>query len=111
MAMDLAISISIMMKKNKMLTDWLIYLDLLEDYNYNTSFLRLMTPITFGIFECHYYNYSSGYIHSYGCSSGNGNGYGDGFGYGYGYGYGYGCGNGDGYGFGYSYSDPYDEEH
>ena len=49
-----------------MLTDWLIYLDLLEDYNYNTSFLRLITPITFGIFECHYYNYSSGFDDGYG---------------------------------------------
>ena len=81
-----------------MLTDWLIFLDYLEDYKFNTTFLRLITPIIFGIFECHHYNYKVGYSNGYG------------FGYGYGYGYGYGCGNGDGYGFGYSYSDPYDEE-
>ena len=86
-----------------MLTDWLIYLDLLEDYNFNTSFLRLITPITFNVIETHYYNYRSGN------GSGNGSGYGDGSGDGFGYGNGY--GDGFGYGFGYSYSDPYDEEH
>ena len=35
-----------------MLTDWLIYLDLLEENNFNTSFLRLATPVIFGIFQC-----------------------------------------------------------
>ena len=80
-----------------MLTDWLIYLDYLEENNQNTSFLRLITPITFGIFECHYYNYRSG--------DGDGDGDGNGYSSGNGYGFGYGCG----YGFGYIYS--YDEEH
>ena len=72
-----------------MLTDWLIFLDYLEENNYNTSFLRLITPITFGIIECHYYNYGNGY----------------GYGYGYGYGSGYGSGSG------YSYLNYYEEEH
>ena len=62
-----------------MLTDWLIYLDYLEENNQNTTFLRLATPIIFGIFETHYYNYTKGY----------GTGYSDGSGSGYGYGYGY----------------------
>ena len=74
-----------------MLTDWLIFLDILEENNYNTSFLRLVTPITFGIFECHRYNYSSG------------SGYSDGFGYGDGNGYGNGSGSGSGSGFGNYY--------
>ena len=78
-----------------MLTDWLIFLDLLEDYNFNTTFLRLITPITFGIFECHNYNYTKG--------SGNGNGYGNGYGYSYSYDF--------GFGFGYNYLNSYDEEH
>ena len=90
-----------------MLTDWLIYLDLLEENNCNTSFLRFATPITFGIFECHYCNYTSG------CGFGNGNGNGDGNGDGNGYdnGYGYGDGNGYGYGDGYDYLFIYNEEH
>ena len=67
-----------------MLTDWLIYLDFLEENNCNTSFLRLTTPITFGIIKCHHFNYR------YGFGSGNGSGDGDG--------YGYGNGSGDGYG-------------
>ena len=50
-----------------MLTDWLIFLDCLEDYNFNTSFLRFITPITFGIIKCHNYNYTK--------CSGSGNGY------------------------------------
>ena len=78
-----------------MLTDWLIYLDLLEEQNNNTSFLRLVTPIIFGIFECHSYNY----IYIFSDSSGFGNGLG----------YGYDSGNGSSYGndfcFGYSYGD------
>ena len=80
-----------------MLTDWLIFLDLLEENNCNTSFLRLITPIIFGIFKCHYYNYR------HGNGLVNGYGFGDGF------------GNGDGYGSGYNYSfwniSSYDEEH
>ena len=84
-----------------MLTDWLIYLDYLEENNQNTSFLRLITPITFGIFECHYYNYRSGDGNCY--IYGNGNGYI----YGNGYGSGYGSGNG----FGNGSSNSRDEEH
>ena len=86
-----------------MLTDWLIYLDLLEDYNCNTTFLRLITPIIFGITATNYYKYNYG--------SGNGYGYGYDYGYDYGYGYGYGCGYGFGYGFGYDYFNAYNEEH
>ena len=56
-----------------MLTDWLIYLDLLEDYNFNTSFLRLITPITFNVLECHNYKYNKG--------PGFSNGFGNGLGY------------------------------
>ena len=78
-----------------MLTDWLIYLDLLEDYNYNTTFLRLITPITFGIIETNYYNYING----------------NGFGYGSGYGDGNGYGNGNGFGTVYNYLNAYNEEH
>ena len=70
-----------------MLTDWLIFLDLLEENNYNTTFLRFITPITFTIIETHFYNYNFGY--------GLGNSY----------------GNGNGDGFGYNYSNFYDEEH
>ena len=66
-----------------MLTDWLIYLDLLEENNQNTSFLRLITPITFAIIKTHNYNYTKG------------------FGY----------GNSSDYGFVYNYSNFYDEEH
>ena len=81
-----------------MLTDWLIYLDILEENNQNTSFLRLITPITFAIIETNNYNYTKG--------SGYGNGYSDGYGFGDGFvddcgdgcGYGYGCGSGSGYG-------------
>ena len=84
-----------------MLTDWLIYLDYLEENNYNTSFLRLITPITFGIIVTNYYKYNNG----------NGYGNGNGIGFGYGYGYGYGYGNGSGFGYCYAYSNSYDEEH
>ena len=108
-----------------MLTDWLIFLDLLEENNQNTSFLRLMTSITFGIIETHYcnhtksYGYGSGYGYGYGYRSGYGYGYGyrygNGYGYGDGNGYGYGDGNGyvngDGFGDGYNYSNCYDEDH
>ena len=90
-----------------MLTDWLIYLDLLEEQNNNTSFLRLVTPIIFGIFETHYYNY----IFGDGCNNGNGNGFGSGCGSGDGYGFGNGFGNGSGSGCGFDYSNTYDEEH
>ena len=86
-----------------MLTDWLIYLDLLEEQNNNTSFLRLVTPIIFGIFETHYYNY----IFGDGCNNGNGNG--SGYGFGYGYGAGDGIGNDDGNN--YNYLNSYNEEH
>ena len=51
-----------------MLTDWLIFLDILEENNYNTSFLRFITPITFGIIKCHHFNYR------YGFGSGNDSG-------------------------------------
>ena len=85
-----------------MLTDWLIYLDYLEDYNFNTSFLRFATPIIFGIIEAHnYYSFGSGYGYS------NGNGYGSGSGYSNGNGYGSGYGNN----YKYNYSNPCDKEH
>jgi len=84
-----------------MLTDWLIFLDFLEENNCNTTFLRLITPIIFGIFECHRYNYSFGSSYGYG--------YGNSDAYGYGYGNAYGAGYGSGYGF--SYLNSYDEEH
>ena len=69
-----------------MLTDWLIYLDLLEENNCNTSFLRLITPIIFGIIECNNYNSTCGYGIGYGYSNsispffnfGDGDGYGNG---------------------------------
>ena len=80
-----------------MLTDWLIFLDYLEENNCNTSFIRLTTPIAFGIIECHNYNYH--------CGDGNG------YGYGYGDGSGYGAGYGYGVGFGFGYSNYYEEEH
>ena len=100
-----------------MLTDWLIYLDFLEENNQNTSFLRFVTPITFAIIECHYCNYTkgdgNGYGSGYGDGDGNcysdGSGYGDG--YGYGFGYGYGDGNGNGNGSGYDYLNSHNEEH
>ena len=96
-----------------MLTDWLIFLDLLEENNCNTYFLRLITPITFAIIECHYYNYTDGYGFgsSFGSSNGSGNGSGSGSGYSYGCGYGYRYGNGYGYGDGYNDSNCYDEDH
>ena len=92
-----------------MLTDWLIFLDLLEENNFNTSFLRLTTPIIFGIIECHSYNYRSGYGYGYGYDYGYGNGYG--FSYNSGYGNGYGFGYGNGYGDGNGNISFYDEEH
>jgi len=90
-----------------MLTDWLIFLDLLEENNCNTYFLRLITPITFAIIECHYYNYTDGYGFgsSFGSSNGSGNGSGSGSGYSYG------CGDGDGDGDDYGYLNSYNEEH
>ena len=98
-----------------MLTDWLIYLDYLEENNHNTSFLRLITPIIFGIFETHCYNYfyCPGFGYGYGYINGNG------YGYGFGNGFGNGYGDGDGFGNGYSNSNTYniwdvssyDEEH
>ena len=56
-----------------MLVDWLIFLDLLEENNYNTSFLRLVTPIIFDVAKNHNYKYN------YGDGLGNyrGNGYGN----------------------------------
>ena len=65
-----------------MLIDWLIYLDLLEDYKYNTTFLRFVTPIIFGIIEAHTltpFRYGCGLAYGYG--NGNGNRNGNGFGY------------------------------
>ena len=96
-----------------MLTDLLIFLDYLEDYNQNTSFLRFITPITFAIIETHYYNCTDGYGSSYGNDFCFGYSYGDAYGYSYGngIGYDYSYGNGNGYGFGYVYSNTYDEEH
>ena len=104
-----------------MLTDWLIFLDLLEENNCNTSFLRLITPITFGIIESHYYNYDSnnGHISSYSSGDVSGSGYGDGsgsgFGFGFGDGNGYGKGDcldyGDDFDYFNDYSIVYDEEH
>ena len=88
-----------------MLTDWLIFLDLLEENNQNTSFLRLMTSITFGIIETHNYNYIKG------DGSGNGNGDGNGSGNGYGDGDGNGSVFGNGNGDGYGYFNTYNEEH
>ena len=113
MVMVMAITIQILTMRNinraYRLADWLIYLDYLEENNQNTSFLRLITPIIFGIFQCYYYNYNNG--------SGYGNGNNKGYGYGYGYGYGLGDGNGDGFGNGNGngdgdgYISSYDEEH
>jgi len=48
-----------------MFTDWLIYLDLLEENNCNTYLLRLATPIVFGIIENHEISYHNG------CGRGN----------------------------------------
>ena len=97
-----------------MLTDWLIWLDYLEENNYNTSFLRLITPTIFGIIKCNNCNYR----HSFGNGNGKGKGYGYGIDNGNGYGYGYGVrhdnGNGHGYGYdpsGYRYLNSYNEEH
>ena len=94
-----------------MLTDWLIYLDYLEENNQNTSFLRLITPIIFGIIECNYYDYTKGHGFYFIIYFRYGFGYGDGFGDGNGLGSGSGFGNGSGYGDGYNYSNSYDEEH
>ena len=78
-----------------MLTDWLIYLDYLEENNCNTSFLRLITPITFGIIECPSYNYNVVYSDGYGDGYNYGNTLGNGCGWGYGNNNGNGYGNGD----------------
>ena len=90
-----------------MFTDWLIYLDLLEENNCNTSFLRLITPIIFGIINSHNYDYQFGY--------GFGNNFGNGFGNGnifcHNHYYGYGFFNGDGCGCEIKNISPYDEEH
>ena len=94
-----------------MFTDWLIFLDYLEENNYNTYLLRLATPIFFSVSE------SNCYINSHGLISGNGKNYasnysgrgenlhnGDGLGYGWGF-VGDGCGDGD------IYYNPVDEDH
>jgi len=101
-----------------MLTDWLIYLDLLEENNYNTSFLRFVTPIIFGIYNCnknfYYINYGDSFY-----GEGNGNGFNDEeyndldnhiylYGCGYGFNDGNGCGNLE---EGISYIALCDEEH
>ena len=79
-----------------MLTDWLIFLDYLEENNCNTSFLRLTTSIIFDVIETHcYFDYHIGRDTGDGC--GYGNGYGNGFGF--------------GFSFVYNYSNIYDEEH
>ena len=93
-----------------MFTDWFIWLDFLKENNQNTNFLRLITPIAFGIIESHDCYYYSTY-YPYGCGldghevTGNGNG--DGFDVSY--------GNGDGIGYGFNYNNAYvkhyDEEH
>ena len=88
-----------------MLTDWLIYLDLLEDYNYNTSFLRLITPVIFGIIESHYCNYTNGYGNYYSNNDGYVNGDG------YGFGDDFGGDDGDGFGCGFGYFNSHDEGH
>ena len=58
-----------------MLTNWLIWLDLLEENNQNTIFLRLVTPIIFSIIECHHYIYADGF------GDGNSDGFGSGYGF------------------------------
>ena len=83
-----------------MLTDWLIWLDYLEENNYNTTFLRLITPIIFGIIETDCYNYIDDF----------GNGFGSGLSYGYDSGNGSGNGSGYGYGFGSGFGDERREE-
>ena len=100
-----------------MLTDWLIYLDYLEENNQNTSFLRLITPIIFGIIKCHYYSFTDGHESGYGYGDGDGSGYGYGYGDGdgdsdnNGFGDGYGYSSGNGYGYGDGDASLYDEEH
>ena len=97
-----------------MLTNWLIYLDLLEENNYNTTSLRLVTPTIFSISETHYYNYRYGYDYGNGYGDGDcntpycGSGFGDGYNYN---GNGYRAGYGDRYGNGNLQLIYIDEEH
>ena len=64
-----------------MLTDWLIFLDYLEENNCNTSFLRLTTSIIFDVIETHCY-----FDYHIGRDTGNGFGYDNGYDQGNGYG-------------------------
>ena len=69
-----------------MLTDWLIWLDYLEENNCNTYFLRLITPIVFDAIKCNiYYTYchGHGYLYKKGCGTGYGRNNGDGHGSGF----------------------------
>jgi len=80
-----------------MLTDWLIWLDYLEENNCNTSFLRLVTPIIFGIKKCHKHIYRILSLETMDdwIALRYGDGYGSGFGNGNGYGYGSSDGDGE----------------
>ena len=91
-----------------------------EEQGNNTSFLRLITPIIFAIFETDYYNYIDDFGNGFGNGLGygydSGNGYGNGFGFGFGFCYGFNNGNGFGrgyhhgvgYGNGFGYDNGYD---
>ena len=85
-----------------MLTDWLIFLDYLEEKGQNTCFLRFITPIIFGIRPCNDCRQKIGFGFCYGFNNGNGfgRGYHHGFGYGNGFGYDNGYDQGNGYGDG-----------
>ena len=73
-----------------MLTDWLIWLDYLEENNCNTTFLRFVTPVVFGIRKSHNYDrlrerfhYGSGWgegANSFGSGVGDGSYYGNNWG-------------------------------
>ena len=81
-----------------MLTDWLIWLDYLEENNCNTCFLRLATSILFTHFNCNSDLFFKNHGNSDNFMEDEGNGCGDGWGSGYGnYGDGYGLGEGYGY--------------
>ena len=100
-----------------MLTDWLIYLDYLEENNCNTYFLRLATPIIFDIINSNVFvNKEKNFdynVNTNDYSDDYGNGFGDGI-------HTEGDGDGDGFGDGLEYQssnskivylDYYDEEH
>ena len=90
-----------------MFTDWLIYLDYLEENNCNTSFLRLITSIIFGVIESHEISYNNGCGRGNNVIIGDGSGDGDVFGDGMGNGFGDGIGNG----IRNIYPDCFDEDH